>query len=146
MHSDRADHQAAGSAQLTRALRARGISPTRQRLEIARVLFARDQHVSAERLLELVRMEGRVAVSKATVYNTLKLFARTGLVREVIVDPSRIFYDSNTSAHHHLYDTSSGELTDIAADSVHLAALPELPEGAQVEGVDVVVRVRMARR
>ena len=125
-------------------LRARGISPTRQRVEIARVLLARFQHVSAEQLLGLVRRERRIAVSKATVYNTLKLFAREGLVREVIVDPNQIFYDSNTSEHHHLYDVTSGALTDIAPDSVRLAALPSLPAGTVVEGIDVVVRVRMA--
>ena len=123
-------------------LRARGIAPTRQRTEIARVLLARDHHLSAEQLLELVHAEGRVAVSKATVYNTLKLFARHGLVREVFVDPSKVFYDSNTTEHHHLYDVSTGALSDISADAVCLDALPALPDGAVLEGVDIVVRVR----
>lgn len=128
----------AGAAEL---LRRRGITATPQRVEIAAILFARRQHVSAEQLLKQVN-EGPCAVSKATVYNTLGLFARHGLVREVIVDPAKIFYDSNTSEHYHFYDVTTGRLTDIERSRITVGGLPELPDGAVVEGVDVVVRVR----
>lgn len=124
-------------------LKAHDIAPTRQRMLIAEVLFARPQHLSAEQVLERVNRE-RHAVSKATVYNTLNLFARNGLVREVIVDPSKAFYDSNTGEHHHLYNVDTGELTDIGPDSLGLGALPELPEGVVPVGVDVIIRVRSA--
>lgn len=107
-----ANHDGPSRQAVTRMLRERGIAPTSQRVAIARILFARAQHLSAEQLLTSVN-EGFMAVSKATVYNTLKLFAREGLVREVIVDPSKVFYDSNVTAHHHLYDVTSGTLTDI---------------------------------
>ena len=126
-------------------LRADGIGPTRQRVEIARVLFRRSQHVCAEQLMDMVRAEGRVTVSKATVYNTLRLFADAGLVREVLVDPSKVFYDSNTSEHHHLYDLRTGTLTDIAPGTVRLEELPSLPEGTIVDNVDVVIKVRSDR-
>lgn len=122
-------------------LRRHGILPTTQRLRIAEVLFARPQHLSADRVRESLRSRG-YAVSKATVYNTLNLFVRKGLVREVNIDPSRVFYDSNPEPHHHLYDADTGELTDIPADELRLAEMPQLPDGVEVEGVDVVVRVR----
>ncbi|MBK1692504.1 Fur family transcriptional regulator [Ectothiorhodospira mobilis] len=126
-----------------RRLRQHGITPTQQRVEIARVLFERPQHLSAEQVL--VRVNARESrVSKATVYNTLGLFARKGLVREIVVDPSKLFYDSNTSPHHHLFDMDSGQLRDVDLGQVDIGPLPDLPEGAQVEGVDVIIRVRQA--
>src|SRR3954469_20957981 len=96
-------------------LRAHHISPTHQRVEIAHVLFQRRAHLSADQILALVNARCAEA-SKATVYNTLKLFREKGLVRELIVDPAKIFYDPNTDPHHHFYDVVSGELTDIPAD------------------------------
>lgn len=122
-------------------LTARDITPTSQRVEIARILFSREQHLSADQLLAMVNRTG-AAVSKATVYNTLGLFARKGLVREVIVDPNKIFYDSNTSEHHHVYDLDSGTLTDVATRQVVIKDLPSLPDGTEIAGIDVVVRVR----
>jgi len=80
--------------------------------------------------------------SKATVYNTLNLFLEQRLIREVIVDPSKVFYDPNTEPHHHLYNIDTGELTDIDAGSIGITGLPPLPEGMVTEGVDIIVRVR----
>ncbi len=122
-------------------LQSRGITPTQQRVEIGAILFSRPQHLSAERVLQLVN-QGSAQVSKATVYNTLGLFAEKGLVREVIVDPTKVFYDSNTHPHHHVYDVTTGQLSDIGADEVAVSRLPELPEDMTVEAVEVVVRVR----
>ena len=118
-----------------------GITPTPQRLEIAQVLFARAQHLSAEQVLSKVNEE-RVHVSKATVYNTLGLFARKSLIREVIVDPAKVFYDPTTEPHHHFYNMDTGSLIDIDADAVELQRLPELPQGTTAAGVDVIIRVR----
>ncbi|MFO8002747.1 Fur family transcriptional regulator [Thioalkalivibrio sp.] len=117
-----------------------GIAPTEQRLEIARLLFARHQHLSAEQILaQLSRQASRV--SKATVYNTLKLFAETGLVREVIIDSTKRFYDSNPDPHHHLFHTDSGRLEDVAPAQVKISDLPGLSSAVEVLGVDVVIRV-----
>jgi Fur family iron response transcriptional regulator len=118
-----------------------GISPTQQRRHIARILFARPQHLSAEQILEGVNRESLVA-SKATVYNTLGLFARKGLVREVIVDPSKIFYDSNTSDHYHFFNTDTGMLEDIEAGQLAISQLPTPPTGTTLDGVDVIIRVK----
>lgn len=122
-------------------LEAHGVKSTRQRLDIARVLFARHQHLSADQVMAMVNRGGG-ELSKATIYNTLKLFVEKRLVREVIVDPDKVFYDSNTSPHHHFYDVESGEIIDIDGVDVKVIGLPSLPEGKVTEGVDVVVRMR----
>ena len=125
-------------------LRGQGINPTKQRVQIARAFFSRCIHLSADDVLRLVNSESE-RVSKATVYNTLTLFVEKGLIRQVVADPSRIFYDSNTSAHHHFFDVESGKLTDIDTTDLKVSGLPPLPSGTQLEGVDVVVRVRQGR-
>lgn len=122
-------------------LRRHGIAPTHQRLEIAQVLFSRCQHLAADQILAMVN-ERHAETSKATVYNTLNLFRDRGLIREVIVDPKRVFYDPNTGPHHHLYNVDTGEITDIASDALTLSGMPELPPGMVTEGVDIIVRVR----
>ena len=115
--------------------------PTQQRMQIARVLFEQPRHVSADQIMQQVNT-GRSHVSKATVYNTLGLFARSGLINEVIVDPTRVFYDPNTSQHHHFYNVDTGELTDIDVSSLSINDMPELPDGTVEAGVDVIIRVR----
>ena len=122
-------------------LREAGITPTQQRVQIAEILFAQPQHLSADQILAVVNSNGPIA-SKATIYNTLGLFARKGLVREVIVDPSKVFYDSNTSEHHHFYNLDSGQLTDIDAGEVMIANLPELPANTEAAGIDIIFRIR----
>ncbi len=129
------------SHDLAGLLKSHDILPTRQRVIIARVLFNRVQHLSADQVMQYVN-DGRDHVSKATVYNTLGLFARKGLIREVIVDPTRVFYDPNTSNHHHFYNIDTGELRDIEATELAIEALPELPEGTVADGVDVIIRLR----
>ena len=127
-----------------RLLQRHGVSPTRQRIDIAQVLFAKCQHLSADQIQAQIDAHHAYA-SKATVYNTLKLFVKKGLVREVMVDPSKIFYDSNTEVHHHFYDVVSGKLSDINDADVTITSLPPLPAGMVTEGIDVVVRVRPAQ-
>jgi len=122
-------------------LRAYDILPTQQRVQIARVLLTGDQHLSADQVLDLVKVTGS-SVSKATVYNTLGLFADKGILREVNVDPNRVFYDTNNSAHHHFYNIDSGELSDIDPGQVPVDQLPEAPEGSVVDGVEIIIRVR----
>jgi len=130
---------------LAAVLREHDINPTHQRIEIAYALFSRGAHLSADQLLAIVN--GRHSeTSKATVYNTLNLFLEKKLIREVIVDPSKVFYDPNTAPHHHFYNVDTGELTDIEAEAIEIAGLPQLPEGMVTEGVDVIVRIRSGIR
>lgn len=122
-------------------LRDHGISPTHQRIEIAQAIFSRCEHLSADRILALAN-DRATETSKATVYNTLKLFVEHKLIREVIAGAGKVFYDPNTEPHHHFYDVDSGELTDIDARAIEVSGLPPLPPGAVTEGVDVIVRIR----
>ena len=124
-------------------LRQHGINPTHQRIEIAHALCSRCEHMSADRILAIVN-ERHPETSRATVYNTLNLFVEKKLIREVIVDPSRVFYDPNTDPHYHLYDVETGELTDIDATAVEIRGLPSLPPGKVTEGMDIIIRVRAA--
>ncbi len=117
-----------------------GISPTRQRVEIARFLFQKPQHLSAENILGSVNAQGH-GVSRATVYNTMGLFADKGLVREVLIDRERVFYDSNNSQHHHIYNVDSGELSDLKVDLTEKMNIPELPDNVSIVNTDVIVRV-----
>jgi Fur family iron response transcriptional regulator len=126
---------------LAEKLRQHGIKPTHQRIEIAYALFSRQAHLSADQIMSIVN-ERHSETSKATVYNTLNLFVRNNLIREVIVDPSKVFYDPNTDLHYHMYNVESGQLTDIDATDVTIAGLPDLPDGMLTEGMDVVIRVR----
>ncbi|MDH4273974.1 MAG: transcriptional repressor [Gammaproteobacteria bacterium] len=122
-------------------LRQYAIAPTQQRVEIAQLLLSKPQHVTAEQVMAMVNVD-RPRVSKATVYNTLGLFARKGLVKEVIVDPTKIFYDSNIDSHYHFYCITTGQLWDVGAETVQLRGLPPPPEGAVVDSVDVIIRLR----
>ncbi len=122
-------------------LRAHDINPTHQRIEIAYALFSRQEHLSADQVMAIVN-DRHAETSKATVYNTLNLFLEKGLIREVIVDPSKVFYDPNTGPHHHLYEVDSGRLTDIDAFDVRIEGLPALPKGVETVGIDLIVRVK----
>ena len=126
---------------LAARLREAGIGPTSQRMRIAEVLLAAPRHLSAEQVMAAVNRE-KPAVSKATVYNTLRTFTECGLLREVVVDPNRIFYDSSVQPHHHFYNPATGELIDIPAEAITVSGLPPAPEGTEAGEVEVIVRLR----
>ena len=120
-----------------------GILPTPQRIEVAEILLRKPQHLSADQIIEKLRGLGS-KVSKATVYNSLKLFGERGLIKDCLVDPERRFYDSTTTPHHHFYNADTGELSDIPEDSIEVSGLPDLPHGTLLEGAELIVRVRNA--
>lgn len=123
-------------------LKASGLRPTRQRVALGNLLFGRgDRHVSAEGLHEEA-VTARVPVSLATVYNTLHQFTEVGLLREIAVDGTKTYFDTNTDDHHHFFDESSGVVTDIPHRDLSLTRVPEAPEGMEISRVDVVVRIR----
>lgn len=122
-----------------------GLRPTRQRLGLARLLFdAGDRHITAE-MLHGEALASGLKVSLATVYNTLHQFRHAGLLREVVVEAGRSYFDTNTEDHHHFFDVDSGELTDIPLHDVPIPTPPAAPEGMEVERVDVIIRVRGSR-
>ncbi len=118
-----------------------GIVPTPQRLAVAAILLHKPQHLSAEQIIEHLSLAGS-KVSKATVYNSLNLFAERGLIKECLVDPERRIYDSSTIPHHHFYNVDTGELSDIPTAGIEINGLPELPEGTRCEGVELFIHVR----
>jgi len=129
---------------ILRKLKQHDIMPTSQRVEVASILLARPQHLSADQIIDKLRVRGS-RVSKATVYNTLKLFSEQGLVKELSLDSSRKYYDSTTHPHHHFYHVETGELSDIPESQVSIQGLPPLPKGTEQEGVEVLIRVRDKR-
>ena len=118
-----------------------GVRPTAQRVEIALQVLDRPCHFSAEQLLDSLRRDGH-GVSKATVYNTLNLFSRQGLIREIAVNPDRLLYDSTIDPHHHFYNADTGELVDIHPADVRISRLPALPRATETESVEIIIRVR----
>ena len=123
-------------------LRDVGLRPTRQRLVLGLILFGKgDRHVTAEMLYEEA-CNAKVAVSRATVYNTLHQFTGAGLLRPVTVDGSKTFFDTNLSAHHHFFVESENDLLDIPHSEVTIGKTPIPPEGYEIERIDLVVRLR----
>ena len=127
---------------LVERLRGVGLRPTRQRLALARLLFdGEDRHVTAEQL-HGEALAAAIPVSLATVYNALHQFTDAGLLREVVVEPGRSYFDTNIDDHHHFFCEASGVLQDIAGQGVTVSGLPVPPAGTEISRVEVIVRVR----
>ena len=127
---------------LIERLRAAGLRPTRQRIALARLLFdGGDRHVTAEHL-HGEALARSIRVSLATVYNTLHQFTTAGLLREVVVEPGRSYFDTNVADHHHFFCESTGHLQDIPGELVMVGQLPHPPAGAEISRVEVIIRIR----
>jgi Fur family iron response transcriptional regulator len=126
-------------------LRQSGLRPTRQRMALAEILFGEgNRHISAESLHDEATMK-RVPVSLATIYNTLHQFTEAGLLREVAVDGSKTYFDTNVHDHHHFFVEDDNEVLDIPPGEIGVAHTPAPPPGYEIVRVDVVVRLRRAR-
>lgn len=129
---------------IVQQLHLHGLKPTHQRVRVAEILMAAPTHMTAEQILAAIRKGGE-RVSKATVYNTLKVLAQRGLVRQIHLDPERSVYDSTIVPHHHFHDLETGELRDIDPNDIAFSRFPTLPEGMEADGVEVVIRLRRKR-
>ncbi len=142
--TDKHGHEAPRMSTRAR-LRAAGLRPTRQRMALADLLFANgDRHISAE-ILHNEAVSASVPVSLATVYNTLHQFTRAGLLREVALDGTKTYFDTNTTNHHHFFLEDDNLMFDVPEDALRLDRLPEPPEGMEISRVDVVIRLRRVR-
>ncbi len=131
-------------APMLERLRNAGLRPTRQRLALARLLFeGGNRHVTAEQLHAEARRE-EIAVSLATIYNTLNQFRKAGLLREVVVDSGRSWFDTNLEDHHHFFHEATGALTDFEAEGLAVEGVPRAPRGTEIDRVEVIVRLRDA--
>ena len=126
---------------LAERLRAAGIQPTLPRQKIAVLLLSAQQHLTAEQILARLQQAGE-RVSKATVYNTLNLFAARGIIRQLAVDGERTWFDSNTQPHFHFQDVETGALMDVSPEAVRFAELPPTPEGMEYAGIELFIRLR----
>jgi Fur family transcriptional regulator, iron response regulator len=125
-----------------RRLKSIGLRPTRQRMALAKILFENgDRHVNAEGL-HAEALNAGVRLSLATVYNTLHQFTEVGLMREIVVEPSRSYFDTNVTDHHHFYFEDTGRMEDIPKGDLTVSSLPTPPEGCAIKSVDVVVRLQ----
>ncbi len=135
------EQSAEETARLAGLLRQAGLRPTRQRLALSHFLFDRgNRHITAESLYAEAQKAG-IKVSLATVYNALHTFTAKGLLREISIDSTRSYFDTNADEHHHFYFERSGTLKDIDQAQIKLSRLPETPDGLSVSRVDVVIRV-----
>ncbi len=127
----------------TKWLAGAGLRPTRQRVALAALLVGdgKDRHVTAESLHEASKTHGE-SVSLATVYNTLRAFSEVGLIREIMVDGSKSYFDTRVDDHPHFFWEDEGHLTDAPKEQLEISALPEAPEGTEISKVDVVIRLR----
>lgn len=128
-----------------RCLQEVGLRPTRQRLALAKLLFdGEDRHVTAEMLQkEVGRIEAKVSL--ATIYNTLHQFTEAGLLKEVVVNPGKTYFDTNVADHHHLYFKEEEKLIDLKPDELVISTLPNVPEGKKISGISVVVHMENCR-
>ncbi|MDC0196777.1 transcriptional repressor [Gammaproteobacteria bacterium] len=128
-------------SQIIESLRSAGLRPTRQRLALTKLLFdGKDRHVTAE-MLHGEALAAGVSVSLATVYNSLHQLNKAGLLREIVVEVGRSYFDTNILPHHHIFNEDTRELTDIAANQIHLTGLPEIADGQEINRIDVILRV-----
>ena len=128
--------------ELRTKLRQSGLRPTRQRVALGWLLFGKgDRHITAERLFEEAS-GARVPISLATVYNTLHQFTQAGLLREIAVDGSKTYFDTNVSDHHHFLMEDSNALVDIPGPGIAVGQLPDVPDDMEIARVDVIVRLR----
>ena len=119
-----------------------GLRPTSQRMALAKLLFdGTNRHVTAE-MLHMEALKSQKQVSLATVYNTLNLFTRAGLVREIVIDSGCSYFDTNTSSHHHFYREDTQQLTDIDTEEIEFQKLQTPPAGSKISQIDVVVRIK----
>ena len=142
--TDNRNHMNAMKKSAFKTLSSLNIKPTSQRIDIAEIMFCKDQHLSAEDIITILN-DSDSSISRATVYNTLNLFAEKGLVRRVVIDSSKIYYDSKTTPHSHYFNIDTGEISDFEFEDVKISPLPKLPEHTVQDSVDVIVRVKNSK-
>ena len=128
-------------AKVEQRLRDHRLRPTKARIRVGMLLLESPKHLSADQIFDWLTKHGH-CISKATVYDTLNVFAKHGVVNEVAVDPTRMYYDSTTSPHHHFYNTDTGQLTDIPRENLSVENIPRLPDNTEIEDLEIVIKIK----
>ena len=124
-------------------LRSSGLRPTKQRLAICRLLFDRKKtfHFTIEKLKQIVEKNNKKKISLATLYNTVHAFKKKGYIKEITLKGNKIFFDTNTTNHHHFYDEDMSQLVDIDNKNISINFLPKIPSGKKIKSVEVLVKI-----
>tara|TARA_X000001036_G_scaffold355039_1_gene336760 strand:- start:310 stop:720 length:411 start_codon:yes stop_codon:yes gene_type:complete len=130
--------------EIVNKLRTSGLRPTKQRILLAESLFNRDKtfHFTVEKLNKKINKKGNEKVSLATIYNTVEAFTKAGYLKEILTSKSKSYFDTNIKSHHHFYDESTKELTDIDYNQVKLSKVPVPPKGKKIKNLEVVIRIQ----
>jgi Fur family iron response transcriptional regulator len=124
-------------------LRAHGIQPSAQRLAVAEYVLHTDAHPSADQVFAEVRSRVPM-ISRATVYNTLNLFVRRKLLRQLVLAEGKVVFDPHLAPHHHFVDDATGAIHDVPWDALDVRRVDAL-KGVQVREYQVVLRGRRTR-
>tara|TARA_B100000214_G_C23920256_1_gene605680 strand:+ start:445 stop:849 length:405 start_codon:yes stop_codon:yes gene_type:complete len=122
-------------------LKENGITPTKQRVELADLIFRENQHFTASDLIDIASKSG-LEISQATIYNTLCLFEKKNILKTIDLQNDCKFYDTNLSPHHHVYNTSTNLLTDIKEEEINFSKLPSIPKSLVIEKTEVLIKVK----
>ena len=124
-------------------LRASGLRPTKQRLEICKVLFNRKEtfHFTIDQLKKIAEKNVKKKISLATLYNTVHAFEKKGYLKEISLKGNRTFFDTNTKSHHHFYDEETLQLTDIKNENISINNLPKIPNGKKIKDIEITIKV-----
>ncbi len=122
-------------------LKENGITPTKQRVELAEIIFRENQHFTTADLIDTASKAG-LEISQATIYNTLYLFEKKNILKTIDLQNDCKFYDTNLSPHHHIYNTSTNLLTDIREEEINFSKLPNLPKSLVIEKTEVLIKVK----
>ena len=124
-------------------LRKSGLRPTRQRIKICEVLFNTDKtfHFTISDLVKLIENKANEKISLATVYNTIHAFEKKGYLKEIAINSSQTYFDTNTSNHHHFFDEKQKQLIDLEDEDVDPIKINKTIPGKKIKSVEVLVKV-----
>ena len=124
-------------------LRSSGLRPTRQRIQISKVLFDRENtfHFTIQDLSQIIKNEFNEKISLATVYNTIHEFKKKGYLKEISLKGNKTFFDTNISNHHHFYDEDMSQLVDIEDKNISVNYLAKIPSGKKIKSIEVLVKI-----
>ena len=124
-------------------LRKSGLRPTKQRIKICEVLFDTDKtfHFTIKELVKIIENQANIKVSLATVYNTVHAFIKKGYLKEIPLNSSQSYYDTNVSHHHHFFDVEENKLIDIDQDDVDEINIRKKIPGKKIKSIEVIAKI-----
>ena len=124
-------------------LRKSGLRPTKQRLKICNVLFNSDKtfHFTINDLVKKIELVDNQKISLATVYNTVHAFEKKGYLKEIAINSSQTYFDTNTTDHHHFFDEKHKELIDLENEDILPIKIKKTIPGKKIKSLELLVRI-----